>query len=1083
VRRSYGTTLTILFTDTVSSTEVSVRLGPEAHALRRAHDRLLREQFDAHGGNIVKNRGDGFFVTFASAKGGVECAAAIQRAIEAEHSEGRYPDLAVRIGIHTGEPDLEDGDYFGVDVALADRIMSEASGGDVFVSEITYLLARSTTSMPFDSEGARALKGLPDPVPLYRLRWDTEPRHQHLSRFVGRAAERSLLVARLDAARQGHGGLVLISGDAGVGKTRLAHELCVEARDKGMLVLTGRAFDTEGLPPYHAVVDAVRVHLRGHGPEDLRAILQDDAGLLGKLAPDLPGTLADDVTAPTLTPEAERFRLFEAITRTLFRIVAATPGVLLLDDLHWADGATVHLLEHVARRVSAAPLLILATYRDVGLAESHPLSSLAYEAARASMGERVALAPLSRDDAASLAAHILGEPLPKEAADALYASAEGNPFFTEELVRQMHGDTDLTAHEAMRWDVPDSVRHVILRPLDRLNEQTRDLLTCCAALGRDLTLARLAAVTGATTDEVVEALDEALRAHVLREEGDGYAFAHPLISEAVYQSLRAPRRQRIHRTIASALEQLYEDEVGSHVQELAHHFLESAKGGIDVRKAVEYARRAAAQAANVYAYDAAAAYYRRAAEAVTSSGTRSAERCELLLLLGDMQTKAGDAATADATFHVAAEVARALDRADLLARAALGLGDVRRTWSVVDEGLITLLEDALAALDGGDSLLRSRLLARLTSAEYLTKPVAEMRARAMQATEMAQRLGDDETTVYVWRTARLFRHDQHDARERLRDARELEALARRTGDREAALYARHMQVEMLVELGDIHEADALIATFEQEAQALRQPFYLWLGAVYRAMRALMDGRWVDADELAQKAFALGRQAQTGNDLALQFLASQLFATRLEQGRLAELLPVIRDFARQNLAVRWRVVLAFALSESGEDDRAREEFDEIVTHQSVDVPDDLNQSMLLVFLADLCDRFSDVKRARPIYERLLPFEGRNVVVGSAVTTAGAASRLLGLLAGLLERWDDAERHYEDALAMNARIGSPPLVAWTRFNLASTLLRRSQPGDEERAERLLEEATATADELQMARLRRRAHILVERRVSLG
>jgi class 3 adenylate cyclase len=711
--RAHGATLTLLFTDVVSSTEVSVRLGADAHALRRAHDRILREQFDACGGSVVKHTGDGFFVTFPSATQGVDCAARIQQAIAAERAEGRYLDLAIRIGLHTGEPVVEDGDYFGVDVAIASRIMAEATGGDVLVSDITYQLARSRMSLGFEPAGARALKGLPDPVTLHRVRWDLEPPQPHASLFVGRAAERQRLAARLDAALHGRGSIVLVTGDGGLGKTRLARELCIEARDRGMLVLTGRAFDADALLPYRVVSDALRAHLRERTPDDVRALLADDAPLLAKLIPELSGAIAGLPVTMLLTPEAERYELFEAITRTLIRLVRPSGGVLFLDDLHWADRTTVRLVEHLARRVGQAPLLVLVTYRDAELPTDHPLAALPYEVTRAAAGEHIALEPLSRLDAGLLAAHVLGAQLPAALADELYATAEGNPFFTEQLVGHMRDRAAADPERARKWEAPDSVRHLLLGRLDRLGEDTHDLLVACAVLGRDLTPARIVAATGAADDRVIAALDEALGARVLREERGAYSFAHALIKDTVYQSLRAPRRQLLHHQIAAGLERLYRDEIESHVQELAHHFLESAKGGADIAKAADYARRAAAQASAVFAYDEAATYFRRAADAVAASGANSAERCELTIAMGEMLMRAGNAPGADEAFQTGAGIARSLGRADLLARAALGLGDVRRTGGIVDAPLIALLGDVVISVETARRQAKRGLYAEL----------------------------------------------------------------------------------------------------------------------------------------------------------------------------------------------------------------------------------------------------------------------------------------------------------------------------------------------------------------------------------
>jgi tetratricopeptide (TPR) repeat protein len=235
------------------------------------------------------------------------------------------------------------------------------------------------------------------------------------------------------------------------------------------------------------------------------------------------------------------------------------------------------------------------------------------------------------------------------------------------------------------------------------------------------------------------------------------------------------------------------------------------------------------------------------------------------------------------------------------------------------------------------------------------------------------------------------------------------------------------------------------------------------------MRALFEGRYAEAEPLAQAAFALGREAQAESNLAFQFLAVQLFGIRWEQGRLSELLGVVQDFVRQYPALRWRVGLGFVYSELGDEAAARAEYEAVFAHDLIDIPDDFNQLIALTFLSDLCVRFNDAPRASLLYQRILPFDGLNAVIGAPAAAVGAASRYLGMLASTMGNCDDAERHFRDALAMNERMGTPPFAARTKLAWAQMLLRRRQPGDDVEAQRLLSEADAVAAGLEMTRLR--------------
>ncbi|MGZ3356135.1 MAG: ATP-binding protein, partial [Isosphaeraceae bacterium] len=867
-------TVTIMFTDLVSSTALADRLGDDrGQALRRAHDRILRQQFERFGGKVVKGTGDGFMVVFPSAHQGVQCAVEVQRAITTQQAEGRYLELQVRIGLHTGEPVEEKGDLFGSDVNLAARIEAEAGGGQVIVSELTRLLVRQSTGLRFETVRERTLKGFAESVPLYEVRWATQrPAGSTLTSFVGRQEEVTQLRRCLEAAIRGQGSLVLVAGEPGVGKTRLVSELAIDTADRGLQVLTGRAYETEGMPPYLPFIEALNQRIRGRTPEELREDLGETAPHVAKLVPALRQCLPDVREPPALDPQAERYRLFEGVTDFLINAAARTPLLLFLDDLHWADDATVLLLQHLARRLAEASLLVVGTYRYTEVDDRHPLAPVLAELARQRLASSIRLRPFEREEAAALVGAMLGKTPAARVVDALFAAAAGNPFFTEELVRNIQerghnlADPQVAVDD---WAIPEGVRQVIRKRLARLGDEANRVLAYSSVLGHDLTLPKVAAVAGRDQDLALDLLDEALAAHVLREQGDGYAFAHPLIQETLYKGLSGPRRRQLHRRVGEALEALYGPDLqAQNLTELAHHFYQAASGGGPwtgqvVDKAIDYALKAAEQALSQVAYEEAVRLYRMALHALDlKASPEEAKRCELLIALGDAEQKAGDPEGAQQTLLKAADIARGMEAPEQFAHAALGIaGYIGR--GALDAARIAVLEEALARLGEGDSLLRVRVLSRLCEAHPYSFSDDPQKGILLsrQALEMARRLGDRTALTYaLFASDEALLGDPRRLQERVAIGRETLSLAEQSGDPFARYWAHDSLCCSALWMGDIPALDDEIEAMAQITEEFREPVFLENTAGVRAMRAMLDGRFQEADRLGQETLTYAEKA-------------------------------------------------------------------------------------------------------------------------------------------------------------------------------------------------------------------------------
>lgn len=339
---------------------------------------------------------------------------------------------------------------------------------------------------------------------------------------------------------------------------------------------------------------------------------------------------------------------------------------------------------------------------------------------------------------------------------------------------------------------------------------------------------------------------------------------------------------------------------------------------------------------------------------------------------------------------------------------------------------------------------------------------------------MARRIGDTAALVAALSARHLAIWGPENVEDRLATATEIVRLAEGTGNREWALQGHIDRLIDLLELGDIPAVDVEIEVYARLAEELRQPRRLWHMPLFRTMRALMEGRFEEAERLALQALATGQRIQS--QTAVNFFGVQMFSLRKEQGRLQELEAAVKDFVQQYPTVpAWRCALASLYSELGREAEAQSEFEYLAANDFADLPRDNSWLIGVTLLSEVCAFLADSRRAATLYTLLLPYTGRNVVVGDAAACNGSVSRDLGLLVATMARWEEAARHFEDALGMNAKMGARPFVVRTQYEYADMLLARGQPGDRERALELLDLALDTAQKLGMRSLAEKAMAL--------
>jgi tetratricopeptide (TPR) repeat protein len=490
-----------------------------------------------------------------------------------------------------------------------------------------------------------------------------------------------------------------------------------------------------------------------------------------------------------------------------------------------------------------------------------------------------------------------------------------------------------------------------------------------------------------------------------------------------------------------------------------------------VQKAVDYARKAGERAVAQYAWEDAVTQFERALQvADLATPVDEALKCDLLMQAADAIYGTGDQPRYQSAYESAADIARRLNDPDRFARAAMGYA---RPFSVglVDEKVVALVNEALEGIPDEDSAMRARLISRLGREQYFGD-LEESQRLTNKGVEMARRVGDKRALVEtLWNMGWGGTMALEGPEERVTQVEEAIALAEELNDRTAVLTGTFSLIATQMILGDSESAFANIDAYAGIAEEVRIPLWLWQLELLRGMRAMFQGTMSEAEQLVQSALAIGQRADP--DTAAQMYGAQIYAIRREQGRLAEMEPAVRGMVQMYpLIPAWRTALGFAYAERGMPDEARVEFEILAKDDFAMFPRDGNWPIAMALLAETCAFLGDRERAQYLYQQLLPVSDRCVLVGAAVDCYGATHRLLGRLATTLERWEDAERHFEDCVEMDNRMGAGRFAGWTFHLYADMLLRRDGPGDREKALSLLSQALNVAERLGMTALLERS-----------
>jgi tetratricopeptide (TPR) repeat protein len=614
-------------TDMVDFSALTHRDEDKALRLVEEHRTVIRSLLPEFEGREVKTMGDGFLIEFGSAVNATLCAIEIQKRLEERNNTAGGERIQIRIGLHVGDVVGDGDDILGDAVNIAARIEPLAEASGICISAPIRDQVHNKIPFSFTRLEHSFLKNIETPIEIYSidLPWHGLPAAR-ITPWTDRETELASLRSILSGASAGQGAIVAISGEPGIGKTRLAEEVIRLSKGKGFRTLRSRGFQGEPGLAYGHWVEAIRGYVREAPDLLLYKVCTGCLSQVVKLVPELAERIGPGIPTPQLDPGPEQLRLFEGIAQLFRNILKESPVIILLDDLQWADPSSLAVLDYLSREIHSSRLVLIFTYRELEGGENERLVEVLSTLRRHHALTEISLKRFGSENASQLVTAVLGNPgAVPDVAGLVKRKTGGNPLFVEELVRALVEEQRLVK-TAEGWSVgpegvvelPSRIRDVILQRVNRLDDESQDLLSLASVLPDRFSLRLLEEISGSSTETILRLTERMLRARIFRETEVSlgvpvYQFADDQIRETMYDRIALPRRQQYHLRVARALENAAGPDPGSVSPELAHHYYR----GNDFANAVRFSLLAADQSASVYAREAAIEHYRRALSALT----------------------------------------------------------------------------------------------------------------------------------------------------------------------------------------------------------------------------------------------------------------------------------------------------------------------------------------------------------------------------------------------------------------------------------------------------------------------------------
>lgn len=1051
-------TATVMFTDLVGSTEIRSRVGEDAaEALRVVHDEVLGDAIAANGGVVVKHLGDGLMATFPSAAGAVAAAVTMQQELDRRNRRSDGERMQIRVGISTGDVTFDGDDCFGLPVVEAQRLEASAEPATIRCAEMVMFMARGRGGHEFASLGDLELKGLAEPLAACEVLWSPlaqpeaptvelglPPVFAHATGlpFSGRDEVFGQLVDAWKRCVAGGFEVVLLAGEPGIGKTRLAKELAVRVQGGDGRVLGGRC-DEDVTVPFQAFAGALDFFVRQTSPDRVLVELGEFPGDLVRIVPGLERLVDDLPSALDDEPDIERYRLFQAVGSWLSVGGTDQPRLVVLDDLHWADKPTLLLLRHLISNPPAG-LMILCTYRDTDVDRTHPLSSMLADFRRMPAVNRIPLDGLGDSGVRELLTRTGGHELDEEGlafAEVVLRETSGNPFFLGEVLRHL-AETGALYERDGRWvsdlrpeeaGIPEGIREVVGRRLSRLGDDVETVLRSAAVIGYEFDVDLLADVVDRDADGVLDALDIATRANLVIEVGvDRHRFAHALVRETLHGELSSSRRARQHRRVAEALEARHAGDLDAVVTELATHWAEASAGG-DPKRAIELTIHAGDLAADRSAFENAVRWFHQALELMEDESSSSPDRRRTLVKLAEVQifTGAGVEARANAMAS---------------ARASIAVGDLGTACEAMavsprgsfdssdppDPERTALLRDVLA-FDELTSAQRAHMVGFLAT-ELIFERDIEGRAAAL-AEFRSLTAGLPPLEQVALRNPGLMSYravGRSEVAEGLDILLEAARLVQRPSLRMGYLQGACFQSFKVGDRAVMDQTLAQLVLPTGPNANLREFFSLLPYTMGLTVSGDLEGAAISRENLINGLTALGTPEVT------VYEATTMMALARETGTLADL-DFIADLTEQmgHPASAARAIGVYIRFARNDVDRVMTALDLISTEQ---LADDAGYPVVVAYWSEIVAALRITDQCHRFIAELEPMTGTQLATGGI--HLGAADRCRALLHDALGEHDLADELFAAAIEQHEAFRTPPWIARTRIDWAESLIARQQ-----------------------------------------